>query len=129
MTEGVVRAPSEFSMTLDLPPSMTATQELVVPRSMPMILPMMNFPYLYICNLCEWIRGANPSNCCRYRQYAAHGGAFKLFFLRNRHQRRAQQTVGDQVALLQHADDGIRLLIGRHHRDRLVPHRVELLAR
>jgi hypothetical protein len=41
--EGVVRAPSEFSMTLGLPPSMMATQELVVPRSMPMIFPMM-FP-------------------------------------------------------------------------------------
>jgi len=36
-TEGVVRAPSEFSITLGLPPSMIATQELVVPRSMPMI--------------------------------------------------------------------------------------------
>ena len=38
--EGVVRAPSEFSITLGLPPSMIATQELVVPRSMPMILLM-----------------------------------------------------------------------------------------
>jgi hypothetical protein len=34
---GVVRAPSEFSITLGLPPSMIATQLLVVPRSMPMI--------------------------------------------------------------------------------------------
>src|SRR5271166_758511 len=33
--EGVVRAPSEFSMTLGVAPSMTATHELVVPRSMP----------------------------------------------------------------------------------------------
>src|SRR5438270_8479506 len=38
--EGVVRAPSLFSMTLGLPPSMMATQELVVPRSMPMIFAM-----------------------------------------------------------------------------------------
>ncbi len=38
--DGVVRAPSEFSMTLGLPPSMMATQLLVVPRSMPMIFPM-----------------------------------------------------------------------------------------
>ena len=36
--EGVVRAPSEFSMTLGVAPSMTATQELVVPRSMPITL-------------------------------------------------------------------------------------------
>ena len=34
--EGVVRAPSAFSITLGAEPSMTATQELVVPRSMPM---------------------------------------------------------------------------------------------
>src|SRR4029077_8391057 len=33
--EGVVRAPSEFSITLGADPSMTATQEFVVPRSMP----------------------------------------------------------------------------------------------
>src|SRR5215475_7596548 len=38
--EGVVRAPSEFSITLVSPPSMTATHELVVPRSIPMTLAM-----------------------------------------------------------------------------------------
>ncbi len=38
--EGVVRAPSEFSITLGWPFSMTATHELVVPRSMPMIFAM-----------------------------------------------------------------------------------------
>src|SRR5262245_1801306 len=38
--DGVVRAPSAFSITLSRPPSMTATQELVVPRSMPMALLM-----------------------------------------------------------------------------------------
>src|SRR6218665_1073910 len=36
--EGVVRAPSAFSMTLGLEPSITATQLLVVPRSIPMTL-------------------------------------------------------------------------------------------
>ena len=40
-TEGVVRAPSEFSMTFGVVPSMMATQLLVVPRSMPMILAML----------------------------------------------------------------------------------------
>jgi hypothetical protein len=39
-TDGVVRAPSEFSITLTLLPSITATHELVVPRSMPMIFAM-----------------------------------------------------------------------------------------
>src|SRR5580700_9081282 len=39
-TEGVVRAPSAFSITLGVLPSMMATHELVVPRSMPIILLM-----------------------------------------------------------------------------------------
>src|ERR1700709_1364886 len=38
--EGVVRAPSAFSMTRGALPSIIATQELVVPRSIPMTLPM-----------------------------------------------------------------------------------------
>src|SRR5678816_2879001 len=45
-TEGVVRAPSLFSMTFGLPPSMTATQLLVVPKSMPMTLAMVLVPLL-----------------------------------------------------------------------------------
>ncbi len=36
-TDGVVRAPSEFGITTGLPPSITATQEFVVPRSMPIV--------------------------------------------------------------------------------------------
>ena len=38
--DGVVRLPSLLGMTTGSPPSMTATQELVVPRSIPMTLPM-----------------------------------------------------------------------------------------
>jgi hypothetical protein len=34
-TLGVVRLPSEFSRTSGSPPSMTAMQEFVVPKSMP----------------------------------------------------------------------------------------------
>ena len=37
-TDGVVRTPSAFSTTFGALPSMIATHELVVPRSMPMIL-------------------------------------------------------------------------------------------
>ena len=40
--EGVVRAPSWLGMTWGAPPSMTATQEFVVPRSMPIIFPTLN---------------------------------------------------------------------------------------
>src|SRR5260370_2246364 len=39
-TDGTVRPPSAEGITVGSPPSMTATTELVVPRSMPMILPM-----------------------------------------------------------------------------------------
>src|SRR5262249_29929217 len=38
--DGVVRMPSEFSMTFGFLPSMTATHEFVVPRSIPMTFPM-----------------------------------------------------------------------------------------
>src|SRR5580700_10474479 len=34
-TDGVVRAPSAFGITVGLPPSLTAITELVVPRSIP----------------------------------------------------------------------------------------------
>ena len=37
--DGVVRPPSSFAITVGWPPSITATTELVVPRSIPMIFP------------------------------------------------------------------------------------------
>ena len=37
-TDGVVRLPSALGITTASPPSMTATQELVVPRSIPITL-------------------------------------------------------------------------------------------
>src|SRR5436190_8301677 len=42
-TEGVVRAPSAFSITVGSPPSRTAMHELVVPRSIPMVLPILYY--------------------------------------------------------------------------------------
>jgi hypothetical protein len=36
-TDGVVRPPSAFGMTDGSPPSSTAMQEFVVPRSMPIV--------------------------------------------------------------------------------------------
>src|SRR3954469_1256768 len=42
--DGVVRPPSEFGMTVGSPPSRTAMHELVVPRSMPMVLAMELLP-------------------------------------------------------------------------------------
>jgi hypothetical protein len=43
-TEGVVRVPSSFEITLGSPPSKTATHEFVVPRSIPIILAMVFLP-------------------------------------------------------------------------------------
>src|SRR5215218_968411 len=43
-TDGVVRPPSEFSMTVGSPPSKTAMHEFVVPRSMPMVLAICDAP-------------------------------------------------------------------------------------
>src|SRR3954447_13843223 len=40
-TDGVVRPPSAFSMTVGSPPSRTAMHEFVVPRSMPIVFAML----------------------------------------------------------------------------------------
>jgi hypothetical protein len=57
-TEGVVLSPSLLGITLGVPPSMNATQELVVPRSMPMIFAMfypcfyiLKFYFIFACSL------------------------------------------------------------------------------
>ena len=44
-TEGVVRFPSALAMTTGSLPSMTETQELVVPRSIPIIFPILFFNF------------------------------------------------------------------------------------
>jgi len=41
--EGVVLPPSAFSMITGFPPSITATTELVVPKSIPIIFPIILF--------------------------------------------------------------------------------------
>ena len=40
-TDGVVRPPSRLGMTVGSPPSSTAIQELVVPRSIPIVFPIL----------------------------------------------------------------------------------------
>src|SRR4051795_10184195 len=47
-TDGVVRPPSAFSMTVGSPPSRTAMHEFVVPRSIPMVFAMWCAPLLQI---------------------------------------------------------------------------------
>ncbi len=49
-TDGVVRPPSAFSRTVGSPPSSTATQELVVPRSIPIVLPTIKYlRFYFVC--------------------------------------------------------------------------------
>src|SRR4051794_7836193 len=45
-TDGVVRPPSAFAMTVGSPPSRTATTEFVVPRSIPTARAMFGVPLL-----------------------------------------------------------------------------------
>ena len=47
--DGVVRSPSLFSIMRGLPSSNTETQELVVPKSIPIILPIIYLHHSYIC--------------------------------------------------------------------------------
>ena len=73
--DGVVRSPSLFSMTLGTPPSMTATQELVVPRSIPITFPILLLRILLITLQIWLIRGAadacfklSRENNCLFRR-------------------------------------------------------------
>ena len=50
--EGVVRPPSELAMTSESWPSMTATHELVVPKSIPMTLAIVFFSRVWIGMVC-----------------------------------------------------------------------------
>src|SRR5262249_11417433 len=48
-TDGVVLPPSSLGITLGSPPSITATQEFVVPRSIPIILAIFGSFHRYKC--------------------------------------------------------------------------------
>src|SRR5947208_3185411 len=50
-TDGVVRPPSAFSITVGSPPSSTAMHELVVPRSIPIVFAMLLSTPLRLQNL------------------------------------------------------------------------------
>src|ERR1700712_3076815 len=94
--EGVVRAPSLFSITLVVLPSMMATHELVVPRSMPMIFAM--FFSGEMNSIASEVRPPRP--------LSSAGSAGRA----HRDEGRPQHAVGDQVALLQDGDHGVGLL-------------------
>src|SRR6266550_902647 len=72
-TDGVVRPPSRFGMTVGSPPSSTAMQEFVVPRSIPIVFAMSNLQ-------AEWQGKAVPD---RRRQRSAAGAQPPRGQLRN----------------------------------------------
>src|SRR6266568_9639550 len=47
-TDGIVLRPSAEWITLGAPPSITATHEFVVPKSIPIIFPILYFPFLFL---------------------------------------------------------------------------------
>ena len=59
-TDGVVRAPSAFAMTVGSPPSRTETTLFVVPRSMPTARAMVLPPGCFGCSW--WVRGTRNSD-------------------------------------------------------------------
>src|SRR5262245_36734237 len=82
--DGVVRAPSRLAMTRGFPPSITAMQQFVVPRSMPMTLPISGLPSI-----------------ARLRVVVADAHA---------HHRRPEQAIVQEVAALEHLGDRMRRL-------------------
>src|SRR6187402_2599328 len=75
--DGVVRMPSAFSMTFGDFPSITATHEFVVPRSMPMTFPMVLIPFFL--RQVGWALTAHQSKppiikCSRYCDGRPHIG-------------------------------------------------------
>src|ERR1017187_7716707 len=54
-TDGVVRWPSWFAITVGWPASITATHEFVVPKSMPIIFPIcLNAPSILYLKVLRW---------------------------------------------------------------------------
>src|SRR5690606_41002450 len=118
MIDGVVRPPSAFSMTLAVPFSRTETQELVVPRSIPMIFPIFNSPESG--GACVPARAA-AAQMCLVKQMGSARWISSLFVDRRRRvgrcladhdHRRAQQATVEQVALLEHLEHAARLQRG-----------------
>src|SRR5579875_4199718 len=64
-TDGVVRPPSAFSITVGSPPSSTAIQLFVVPRSIPIVLPIV-FVLLLLAreNLSESVADLSAGQQC-----------------------------------------------------------------
>src|SRR6266536_1833134 len=107
--DGVVRDPSELGMTTASPPSITATHEFVVPRSIPITLPM-------VPPRRSGLPAAGPA-----RRGGGRGG--------DHHRGRADQALVEVEPTLLLLDDGAgRGVGGLDRHERLVRARIEPLA-
>src|SRR6185369_10463284 len=122
-TDGTVRPPSADGMTVGSPPSMTATTEFVVPRSMPMILPIgVVAPVLFSDS---WIGSAVGISVDGFGGFGLGGAGV----LRDGDQRRPDHPVTEPVAAAQLLDDLAAGAPGPGHvGDRFVLVRVEMHA-
>src|SRR5512141_811689 len=91
-TDGVVRPPSAVGMTTGSPPSITATTELVVPRSMPTILDFAAMDILLVSNSGQTFKGYFEPTSCLFLCHFDHGGS--------------QDAVAKHVPFLQFAGNG-----------------------
>src|SRR5690606_19942957 len=125
MIDGVVRAPSAFSITLTLPFSRMETQELVVPRSIPMILPMSHSPNLSSPRLAVAAALIRLTQQMGARPRISSLLVDRRLRLRRRladhNHGRSQQPAAEQIAFLEHLEHAARLdLVAFLHGHRLV---------
>src|SRR5207302_9661616 len=117
-TDGVVRFPSALAMTTGSPPDMMATQEFVVPRSIPITLPMaFSFP--------SPLNHERASNRLRRRLYR-RVPAFVRTGRGARPHRWPRPAFVQEVTLCISLHDRIRCLsLGTHRLHSLVPGRIK----
>src|SRR2546427_8245022 len=126
-TEGVVRLPSAFARTLGSPVSMIATQELVVPKSIPITFAILITPQGFAQitnNKCYLIIGRSVFNLA-----PAVFFLFYFWLLRYTYQGGAKQSVVKQVTLMVFFHNRIRLVVLAFHLSHgLVFSRIERLS-
>src|SRR5690554_1921760 len=129
MMDGVVRSPSAFSITFTLSPSMMATQELVVPRSIPIILLIESLQFFL-----NAVPESYPPRLSLFNRYIGALIGFSsllvdfwcIFGFGHNHHGGTNHATVQQVALLNYSHHTVRLRIWRgHHRHGLVLLRIE----
>src|SRR6478672_5236253 len=130
-TDGTVRPPSAEAMTVGSPPSMTATTLFVVPRSMPMILPMW-FVSPWSGRLVGWWMSSVVGRRIGAGSVGPGGRLGRRVRIGRRgdgHEGRPEDAIAELVAAPDDLDDLALVPAGAGHvDDRLVLARVERLA-